>query len=122
MKDPKLVKESVHYVLTQLLAGTLLDTVLDAGDGKGHEAWRRLTQELDPRGATRMAGSIMAILRFHFSAVTSSCEQVNKLIREHVRRTGKGLDDDVKTGIAIPTFLICTSRPDHPCGAAERGC
>ena len=47
----------------------------------------------------------MEILRFHFTADTPSFEQFDKLIREHERRAGEGLDDDVKI-----------------CGTAERGC
>ena len=101
--DPNVVKESarLHYMLTQLMAGAPLDIVLNTGAGEGLEAWRRLIVEFDPQAATRTAGCIMEILRFHITAETSSLVQCDKLIREHERRTGKGLNGDVKLGVAM---------------------
>ena len=43
----------------------------------------------------------MEILRSHLAADTSPFEQLDKLVGEHERRTGKGLDVDVKIGVAL---------------------
>ena len=47
----------------------------------------------------------MEFLRFHFTD-TPSFEQFHKLIREHERRTGTGVDDDVKIGAAMPNMAV----------------
>ena len=45
--------------------------------------------------------SIREILRFHCATDTSSFQQFDNLIREHERRTGKDVDDDVDIGITM---------------------
>ena len=103
MIDPDSVSGStrLHYLLVQLLAGTPLDMVLNAGAGEGAEAWRKLVAEYDSRAATRAAGSMMEVLKHQFSSDISTFEAFEKLVKAHNRRTIKELEDDVKVGVVM---------------------
>ena len=52
-------------------------------------------------------------MRFHFTTDTSSFEEFGKLIREQERRTGEGLDDDVKIDVAMSSMTDDNFRTIH---------
>ena len=88
--------KSLHFMLTMLVEGPALDTLLNSGQGEGCESWRRLVLEYDPCSRVRAAGSLMVILSHLFTSVSCSCEAFDAKVSLHERRTSEAVDDDVK--------------------------
>ena len=83
--------KSLHFVLTMLVEGPALDTILNSGQGEGYESWRRLVLEYDPRSRVRAAGSMMEILSHPFIADSSSFEAFDARVSMHEPTTSKAI-------------------------------
>ena len=90
-----------HFMLAQPDQGGAFDIITSCGPGGGFEARRRFCREYEPMGRAKSAGGLMEILAFRFAADTVSFEKFGRLVSRYERKTGKGIDEELKVGVAL---------------------
>ena len=95
----------LYHMLLMLCRGPCIDIIANAGANEGAEAWRLLTERYDPRQQSRIAGSLMEILRYNFAG--DPCERVETWERKVTAweaRSGEKMSDTLRIGVA--TLLL----------------
>ena len=100
--DDRAVSAQLYWMMFTICKGAALNTVFLAGDSKGLEAWRQLTEKYEPKMRTRFAGQLMSILSYSFQG--DATERITAWEREmakYERDSGKILDDEIKVGAVL---------------------
>ena len=102
-EDDRAASAQLYWMMLMICKRAALNIVFLAGDSKGLEAWRQLTEKYEPKMRTRFAGELMSILSFSLQRDTT--ERIRAWEREIAtceRDSGNVLDDEIKIG----TFLL----------------
>ena len=100
--DDRAASSQLYWMLLMICKGAALNTVFLAGDSKGLEAWRQLTEKYEPKMRTRIAGQLMSILTYSFQGdATERITAWQREIATYERDSGKILDDEIKVGAVL---------------------
>jgi len=92
----------LYYILVMLCKESALTRIVNAGDGEGLEAWRKLYQHHEPVSATGHAGLLLDLLGFDFSGdIIAKIELFTRKRNQYETKSG----DVFKENVAIGTVL-----------------
>ena len=112
--DKQQASRQLHFALTLLCRGEALSIVQNSGPGEGFQAWKRLNTRYEPNNRTRVAGALLAILRFNFQGdIQAKLELFERSINEWQHKAKETISDNLRIGILLNCLEDGSSLKEH---------
>ena len=108
--------EALHYSLFGFCEDEFLDIITNSGDNEGCEAWKRLTNRLDPIDRQGAARLFMVLNQWDFSGdFQARLESWEKEVKRYEKRSKDTVSIDKKIGIVLSRMDPSSKLYEHLC-------
>ena len=98
--ENKAKSNQVYYMLVLLLEEPAQRMLEHGGESEGLAAWRRLSDEYEPRTAGRHTGMLLNLLRFEFRGDTrATLDEFEVLVRNYEKNSGEDVSEPLKVAL-----------------------
>ena len=92
----------LYYILIMLTRHGALDIVVNAGQGNGLEAWRKLCIRYEPKSRMKHTHILAELIHWDFGGqVTVKLEAFDRRVNDYEKLSKEALTDNVKIGILL---------------------